>query len=81
MIQEEDFLPEFTVTDASVQNALEKRPNKYLGNMMQCMLHAADLGPEYWSFALRHAVYIKSKVPHPSIDSTPFEALTGVKPY
>ena len=28
-------------------------------NMMEYLLHAADLGPEYWYFALTHAVYIK----------------------
>ena len=52
MIQEEDFVFELTRADASVQNAIAESPNKYLGNIMRCLLHAADFGPEYWSFVL-----------------------------
>ena len=80
MLQEEGFVLELTGADASAQNGLAESPNKYLGNMMRCMLHAADLGPEYWSFALLHAVYIKNRVPHTYIKCTPFQAMTGVQP-
>ena len=52
MVHEEGFALELTGADASAQNAIAESPNKYLGNMMRCLLHAADLGPEYWSFAL-----------------------------
>ena len=48
---------------------------------MQCFLNVADLGPEYWSFALRHAVYIKNRLPQNFINMTPYQALTCVKPY
>ena len=80
MLKEEGFLLEMTGADASAQNAIAESPNKYLGNMMRCVLHAADLGPEYWSFALIHAAFIKNRVPHSYIKKTPFEALTGTKP-
>ena len=43
-------------------------------------LRTAELGPEYWSFALTHAVFIKNRVPHTLIKKTPYEALTGVQP-
>ena len=49
----------------------------YLANMMRCLLHAANLGPEYWSFSLTHAVFINNRIPHQSINMTPFEAITG----
>ena len=69
-----------TGADASAQNAYAESPNKYLANMMRCILHAADLGPEYWSFALLHSVYIKNRLPHTFIKMTPYEAITSVKP-
>ena len=80
MVSNENFHLELTGADVSAQNAVAESPNKYLGNMMQCLLHAADLGPEYWSFALIHAAYIKNRLPHTFINKTPFEAITGTKP-
>ena len=80
MVANENFSLEVTGADASAQNAIAESPNKHLANMMRCLLHAADLGPEYWSFALRHAVYIKNRIPHAFIKKTPYEALTGIKP-
>jgi|AntRauTorckE5430_2_1112549.scaffolds.fasta_scaffold39497_1 hypothetical protein len=44
------------------------------------LLHSAGLGPEYCSYALRHGVYIKNRIPHTLIQKTPFEALTGKQP-
>ena len=47
---------------------------------MRCVLHATGLGPEYWSYALIHFVYVKNRVPHSSINTTPYQAMTGNKP-
>ena len=80
MVADVDFVLEVTGSDASAQNALAESQNKYLANMMRCILHAADLGPEYWSFGLRHAVYIKNRLPHVYIKKTPYEAMTNSKP-
>ena len=44
------------------------------------MLHSADIGPTYWSFALIYAVYIKNRLLHSKITMIPFEAFTGLKP-
>ncbi|MFN9980846.1 MAG: hypothetical protein ACK53Y_13055, partial [bacterium] len=39
--------------------------------MMRSLLHAAGLGPEYWSWALIHAAYLKKKrLPHSAIPIT-----------
>ena len=46
---------------------------------MRCALYSADLGPEYWSYALRLSVYVKNCLPHKSILTTPFQELTGTK--
>ena len=48
--------------------------------MMRCLLHSANLGPEYWSYALIHATYIKNRLPHQAITITPYDALTGSQP-
>ena len=49
MCKEEEFLVELTGTDNSKQNSRAERPHRDLSTMMRCMLHSADLGPEYWS--------------------------------
>jgi hypothetical protein len=48
--------------------------------MMRSLLHSANLGPEYWSWALIHAVYLKNRLPHRSIGTTPYQAFTGKRP-
>ena len=47
MIVECDFALEETGPDASSQNGLTDRPNRTFGQMMRCMLHSAELGPEF----------------------------------
>jgi hypothetical protein len=47
---------------------------------MQCILHGAGLGPEYWSFALQHVTYIYNRLPHSATGMTPHYALTGKQP-
>jgi hypothetical protein len=64
MAQEENFILEPTAADAPFQNGLAERPNRTLGNMMKCLLNMAALGPEYWSWALLHAIYIKNRLYH-----------------
>ena len=79
-VAECDFTLELTGADNSKQNGLIERPNRNLAETMRCLLHAADLGPEFWSFALVHAVYLKNRLYHHSINSTPFYNFTGLKP-
>ena len=64
MIEKEGFVLELTGADSSAQNTVAESLDKYLGNMMLYLLHTANLGPEYWSFAFIHAVWIKNKIPH-----------------
>lgn len=75
-----DYVLETTGADASAQNGLVERPNRTLGQMMRCILHSAELGPEYWSFALTHAVYIKNRLPHKALDHSPYQEFTGLIP-
>lgn len=80
MIAECGFSLEETGPDASAQNGLAERPNRTFGQMMRCMLHSSELGPEFWSYALLHAVYIKNRLYHHSIKSTPYQQMTGNQP-
>ena len=79
MIDKEDFTPKMIGADAPAQNGIAESPNKYLANMMCCLLYTANLGPEYWPYALVHAVYIK-KLPRSYIKTTPFKALASNQP-
>jgi deoxyuridine 5'-triphosphate nucleotidohydrolase len=74
------FSLELTGADASAQNGLVENPNRTLGQMMRCMLHSAELGPEYWSYAIQYAAYIRNRLPHNSIKKSPYESFTGNKP-
>ena len=80
MVAEEKFSIELTGSDSSAQNGMVENPNRTYGQMMRCALHSAELGPEYWSYALTHAVYVKNRITHHSIQCTPYEKFTGLKP-
>ena len=69
-----------TAPGAPSQNGLVERPNRTFGKMMRCMLHAAGLGPQFWSYALLHAVYIYNRLPHSSTGVSPYTAYTGTLP-
>jgi deoxyuridine 5'-triphosphate nucleotidohydrolase len=79
-VANEGFVVETTGSDGSAQNGMVERPNRTFGEMMRCLLHSAELGPEFWSFALIHAVYIKNRLPHQAIKQSPYQAFTGIKP-
>ena len=80
MIADAQFSLEVTGNDASASNGMAENPNKMLGQMMRCILHSYELGPEYWSWALTQAVYIKNRIPHQSINTSPYQQFTGLIP-
>ena len=80
MIGKCGFQLEQTGSDSSAQNGIAESPNRVYGQMMRCLLYNAELGSEYWSWALQHAVYIKNRLYHSSIKSTPYQQFTGIIP-
>ena len=81
LLVELDFTLEITGSGNSKQNGIVERPHRTLANMVRCTLHAAGLGPEYWSYALIHATYIKNRLPHSSLQmTTPYQQFTGKIP-
>jgi hypothetical protein len=70
-----------TGAHSSAQNGLAEKPNQDLARMMRAMLYGAGLGSEFWTYAIRHAVYLKNRLPHVSLNmTTPYEALNKTKP-
>jgi hypothetical protein len=70
-----------TGAHSSAQNGLAEKPNQDLARMMRLMLYGAGLGSQYWAYAICHAVYLKNRLPHTSLNyTTPYEKLNGVKP-
>ena len=80
MLREENYALYLTGADSSQSNGICERPHQDLARMMRTMLHGAGFGPEYWSFAIIHAVYLMNRLPHSAIKSTPFEKLFNKKP-
>ena len=80
IVTECGYLVETTGSDASSQNSMAERPNRTYGQMMRCILHASGLGPEFWSYAIVHATYIKNRLFHHTIKCSPYEKFTGQKP-
>jgi len=77
MIAEAEFTVELTRPDSSDQYALAERPHRDLGQMMLFMLHSSNLRPEYWAYALQQAAFVKNRIPHSKLGTTPFQAFTG----
>ena len=76
------YILETTGAGASFQNAIVERPHRTLADMMRTMLSGANLSSDYWSHAIRHAVYIKNRLPHSALAGgmTPFQAYTSRRP-
>ena len=74
------YIMDPTAPDAAFQNGKAERPNRNFGKTVRCLLYNANLGPEYWSFALQHAVYLKNRLPHCATNQVPLTAYTGKRP-
>jgi len=64
VVMDASFLLEPMAPSAPFRNAIAECPNQMLGNWMRCVLHAAGLGPEFWSFALIHVAKVVQQVWH-----------------
>jgi dUTP pyrophosphatase len=74
------YILEPTASGTPQQNGLAERPNRTFGRMMRCLLHSAGLGPQFWSFALLHSVWIYNRLPHSTIGVSPYTAFSGKLP-
>ena len=80
VVQEAGYIMEPTAPDAPFQNGRVEKPNGTLAKTVRCLLYNAGLGPEFWSFALLHAVYLKNRQPHTTTNEVPLTAYSGQRP-
>ena len=61
----------------SFRNGIPKCPHQSLVDMIRTMIYGVNLPSNYWGYTIRHAVYIKNRLPHQSLAGyiTPFKAL------
>ena len=69
-----------TGNDSANQNGKVERINGTLATMVRSLLYSAGLHPNFWSYALLHAVHLKNRLWHSAINQTPFQAWTGTRP-
>ena len=74
------YIMEPTAPQAPYQNGKAERPNRTFGKMVNSLLYNAGLGPEYWSFAILHAVYLKNRRIHRGTNQVPLTQYTGKRP-
>ena len=81
MCEQYGYILQTTGAYASQQNGLAEKPNKDLAQIMRCLLYSAGLDSKFWSYAIRHSVYLKNRWPHSSLHwKTPYEMLHKTKP-
>jgi dUTP pyrophosphatase len=80
VVDDNGYIMDPTAPKSSFQNGMSERPNRTLAKMVRSLLHGAGLGPEYWSFALLHGVFIKNRIRHSATNQVPYTMYTGVKP-
>ena len=81
VVADNNYKLHVTGAETPQQNALAEKPNQDLAKIMKCLLYSSGLGSQFWSYALRHAVYLKNRRPHASLQwKTPYEKINGKKP-
>lgn len=80
VVHKAGYIMDPTAPKAAFQNAKAERPNRNFGKTVRCLLYNANLGPEYWSFALLHAVFLKNRLRHSTTNQVPLTAYTGKRP-
>ena len=81
MIDTSNYVLQSTGSYASAQNGMAEKPNQDLAQIIRCLIYGAGLGSQFWSYALRHAVYLKNRRPHTGIEyKTPYELVNNTKP-
>ena len=70
-----------TLPHTPQHNGVAERKNRTITETARSMLHQANLPVEFWSFAIRYAVYIRNKVlSKKSSNKTPEELWLGSRP-
>ena len=78
-IATDGYTLENTYASTSFQNTIVERPYRKLADIMRTMLSGSNLTSDYWSHAIRQAIYIKHRLLHQALPGwiTPFQAYTS----
>ena len=71
---------QYTVPYSPEQNGTAERKNRYLVEMVRCMLFDANLDNRFWGEALITANFLQNRLPTRATDATPFERWHEFKP-
>jgi hypothetical protein len=72
---------QLTVPYTPEQNGVSERRNRYIMEMVRCMLHDKNLPKDFWAEAASTAVFLQNRLPTKLLDEkTPFEAWYNYKP-
>lgn len=61
-------------------NGIAERVNRTIVEAALALLIQADLPSCLWTFAIKHVVHVRNRVPHATINKTPYSVLTKKKP-
>ena len=63
------------------QNGVSERRNRFVMEMVRCMVHEKNFPKKFWAEAASTAVFLQNRLPSKALkDQTPFEAWYGYKP-
>ena len=71
---------QFSCPRTPQQNGVAERANRTIVEAARSMLHARDMGREYWAEAVCTAAYVRNRSPSKVLSVTPVEMWSGVKP-
>ena len=80
LFSEAGYEVEVTTPDSSNEIGMVERPHRTIADAVRTMLHAADLPPKFWPYALRYWLLISDCVPHGSRPASPKYLCTGELP-
>lgn len=77
---ESGIVHELTAPYSPQQNGVAERKNRYLVEMVRCMLSESKLQKRYWGEAICTANYLQNRLPSSVVAKTPYELWHGKKP-
>ena len=79
--EDSDIQHQLTNPYTPQQDGVSERRNKYILEMMRCMLYEKNLLKKFWAEAASTVVFLQNRLPTKALkDQTPFEVWYGYKP-
>lgn len=78
--RKEGIQPQYTAGYSQQQNGLAERKNRYLVEMVHCLLFDANLPAYYWAEAVNTTVFPQNILPTKPVKFTPCEIWYDSKP-